>query len=234
LTTLDYSDKAPDYFSHARREIAPLLPARCNRILEVGCGTGATLRWLKALYPQSETVGIEYHPPNRVPLETNADSFYIGDAEIFSKDIGMFDLILFLDVLEHLRSPEDTLRRYVRLMKPGSTVIVSVPAVSYIGVSLPLLLRRRFTYADAGILDRTHTRLFVEDTAVALLNDADLVVDAGLLGGLHGRKARLINAISFGFFRHYLTKQYIVRGSRSPEAKQSAINWRIAKYLIRV
>lgn len=184
------------------------------------------MRWLKTRYPQAETVGIEYVARNREYLEANADQFHIGDAENFSEDIGTFDLLLFLDVLEHLRSPEDTLRRYVRLMRPGGCVIVSVPAVSYIGVSLPLLLRRRFTYTDAGVLDRTHTRLFVEDTTIALLNDADLLVDAGLLGGV-GRKLRLINAATLGLFRHYLTKQYIVRGVRGAGKRQARVNWRL-------
>ena len=43
----DYSDKTEEYFAAARKEIGPLLPARAESVLEVGCGTGATLRWLK-------------------------------------------------------------------------------------------------------------------------------------------------------------------------------------------
>ena len=230
MATPDYSDKATSYFNHSRQEIAPLLPKSCTRALEVGCGSGATLRWLKSLYPGSETVGIEYEASNRSALEINADSFHIGDAESFEEEVGTFDLILCLDVLEHLRSPEDALRRYVRLLRPGGIVIISVPAVSYIGVSLPLLLRRRFTYADAGILDRTHTRLFVEETTVKLANDVGLVVDAGLLGGIRGRKSRSINAMMLGMFRHYLTKQYIIRGIPSTGPQLSRIEWKVAKY----
>ncbi|NJN00477.1 MAG: hypothetical protein HC793_02210 [Aquincola sp.] len=44
---LDYGGKAADYFAHARREIEPLLPARAMRVLEIGCGDGSTLAWLK-------------------------------------------------------------------------------------------------------------------------------------------------------------------------------------------
>jgi hypothetical protein len=91
-------------------------------------------------------------------------------------------------------------------------------------------LRRQFTYSQSGILDRTHTRLFVEDTSVALLRDAGLAVDGGLLGGLHGRKARLFNSLTFGLFRHYLTKQYIVRGSAKTDQRETAINWDVAIY----
>jgi len=230
LTAPDYSSKTTSYFAHTRREIAPLLPPRRTRILEVGCGSGATLYWLKSLYPDSETVGIEYEPSNRVTLETCVDSYHIGDAETFSEEIGTFDLILCLDVLEHLRSPEDALRRYASLLRPGGAVIISVPAVSYIGVSLPLLMRRRFTYTNAGILDRTHTRLFVEETTVRLANDAGLIVDAGLLGGLSGPRTRAFNAVTLGLFRHYLTKQYIVRAIPVTGPQMQKVDWKIARY----
>lgn len=230
LVNPDYSGKATSYFTHIRQEISPLLPLGCERILEVGCGTGATLRWLKSHYPEAETVGIEFEASNRFALEEHTDHFHIGDAETFDKDIGTFDLILCLDVLEHLRSPEDALKRYVRLLRPNGIVIISVPAVSYIGVSLPLLLGRHFTYTDSGILDRTHTRLFVEETVVNLANDAGLSVDAGLLGGIRGPKSRTLNAVTLGLFRHYLTKQYIIRASHAVGARVSRVDWRIAEY----
>lgn len=42
-----YNVKTEDYFSHARREILPLLPNHASRALEVGCGTGHTLSLLE-------------------------------------------------------------------------------------------------------------------------------------------------------------------------------------------
>ncbi len=35
------------YFSQVRKEIIPLLPSQVNRVLEIGCGSGTTLKWLK-------------------------------------------------------------------------------------------------------------------------------------------------------------------------------------------
>ena len=66
-------------------------------------------------------------------------------------------------------------------------MIVSVPNVAHLSVSIPLLFRREFAYQDAGILDRTHLRFFVEDTAVKLLNDFKLVVERGLASGYIAR-----------------------------------------------
>lgn len=225
-----YSGKTEQYFGFARKEIHPLLPQKCERILEIGCGAGATLKWLKTVFPDSKTHGVEFFAPNAVHLERNADFFWIADVEVFDEEIGTFDLILFLDVLEHLNSPEAVLRKFASLLNPGGIVIVSVPAVSYIGVSLPLLLFRRFSYGDSGILDRTHKRLFVEETAVALLEGAGLAITGGLLGGLHGRKSRLLNALTLGLFRHYLTKQYILQGQRQAGRGSAGIDWKVATY----
>ena len=50
--TMDYRRKDEAYFTNTRRDIQGLLPARSSsngriRILELGCGDGATLHWLK-------------------------------------------------------------------------------------------------------------------------------------------------------------------------------------------
>ena len=95
---------------------------------------------------------------------------------------------------------------------------------------IPLLLKRRFNYQDAGIMDRTHLRFFVEDTAIKLLNDANLIVTAALISGLQGPKAKLLDLLSFGLLRHHLAKQYIMLGELSDrKIVQKKIDWIIAR-----
>ena len=43
------------YFRHERLEVKLLLPARARRILDIGCGEGTTLAWLKGHYPAAVT-----------------------------------------------------------------------------------------------------------------------------------------------------------------------------------
>ena len=65
------------------------------------------------------------------------------------------------------------------------------PNIAHLSVSIPLLLQRRFHYQDAGILDRTHLRFFVEDTAIKLLNNANFIITAALISGIQGPRGKI-------------------------------------------
>jgi len=218
------------YYQRVRREIRPLLPKTATHILDVGAGTGATLSWLKTIYPQAETTGVELNSALLPELKQSADLAIIGSIDECLSQLRTYDLILFLDVLEHVVDSIDTLRKVSKCLKPGGHVIVSVPNVAHFSVAVPLLFRRRFTYQDVGILDRTHLRFFVENTAIKLLNDANLNVTMGLISGLQGPRAKLLDRLTFGFLRHHLTKQYIMSGElRDHPVVQRSVPWRIAE-----
>lgn len=218
-----------DYYHLVRSEIEPLLPKAPTRILEVGASSGATLKWLKMLNPNIETTAVELNPALRDELKQNADVVIVGPIDEKVSDLKTYDLILLLDVLEHLPDSTATLRNLSNLLELGGHVIVSVPNIAHLSVSVPLLLQRRFNYQDAGILDRTHLRFFVEDTAIKLLNDANLTVTAGLISGLDGPRAKMLDLFSFGLLRHHLAKQYIMLGQLSDrKIEQTKIRWKIA------
>jgi SAM-dependent methyltransferase len=214
-----------DYFAHSRREIAPLLPPHAARILEIGCSSGATLAWLKTRWPEAQTVGIDGYEPIRAALAGNADTAIIQNLEAPLPQLGAFDLILALDILEHLTDPAAVLKALVSSLAPGGHVIVSVPNIGHISILADLLLHRRFQYQDAGILDRTHLRFFTERSAVGLMNEAGLIVRDGVVNGLSGGKTKLVNGLTLGLFRHYFAKQYIMLGTRADSA-QGSVNWR--------
>jgi 2-polyprenyl-3-methyl-5-hydroxy-6-metoxy-1,4-benzoquinol methylase len=219
-----------DYYHFVRQEIKPLLPSTCNRILEVGAGAGATLRWLKGRYPKAETTAVEINSALLGELKQNADIAIIGPIDETLSQLKSYDLILLLDVLEHLTDSTTTLRMLSKLLNPGGQVIVSVPNIAHLSVSVPLLLFRRFNYQDAGILDRTHLRFFVEDTAIKLLNDANLRVTSGLLSGIQGPRAKMLNSLSCGLLQHYLAKQYILCGQLDDgEIVQPKVRWELAQ-----
>ncbi|MPM14261.1 hypothetical protein SDC9_60623 [bioreactor metagenome] len=72
---------------------------------------------------------------------------------------GVFDYILYADVLEHLRDPKSVLIKMKRFLKPDGCVLLSVPNVAN-GDIIANLLCDQFTYTPLGLLDNTHVHLF--------------------------------------------------------------------------
>lgn len=71
----------------------------------------------------------------------------------------MFDVVLMLDVLEHMAAPQDFFGRVIPLLKPGGLALISVPNIAHWTMRLSLLFGF-FEYTNRGILDRTHLHFF--------------------------------------------------------------------------
>lgn len=214
----NYNAKPDTYFAHARKEIAPLLPrgegnaGQGARILEIGCGAGATLGWLRQSGVARETVGVEIVESAAAQARILADTVHCLDFEREDLPVGHgeFDTVLCLDVLEHMVDPWKAVDRLVSAyLKPGGTLVVSLPNIRHYSVVLPLLLQGRWRYQDEGLLDRTHLRFFTRETAVALLAhprlDSVRTVSPGF--GWSSRRG-VLNALTGGIFSGLLTFQY--------------------------
>lgn len=146
-----------------------------KRVLDVGCAGGHLARVLVA---QGCTVsGVEYDPAAAEEARPVLDRLVVGDLEqldlVAELGRGGFDVVVFGDVLEHLRDPLPVLRASRDLLAPGGYVVISLPNVAHGAVRLSLLLGR-FDYRPLGLLDRTHLRFFTRDNLTALLRDAGL------------------------------------------------------------
>ena len=86
-----------------------------------------------------------------------------------------FDVVVCADVLEHLAEPEKLLDRIRGWLKPGGTLLASIPNAANVSVRLALLAGR-FEYAERGILDRTHLRFYTRSTARRLLEGNGWIV----------------------------------------------------------
>jgi SAM-dependent methyltransferase len=206
-----------DYYTHVRSEILPLWPGQGLRVLEIGCGAGATLRFLKETGRCSVAKGVEYVPQQAALAREFVDEVVAGDVEQMTLPFapGSFDVLLCLDVLEHLRDPWSALDRLRALLQPGGCVIASLPNVRFIGVSGALLFAGRWNYTDFGTLDRTHLRFFVRETAVSLFQDRGFDVERVLCTGLEwpGRRA-LVHVLTLGLMRDLLASQFLIRAVR--------------------
>lgn len=207
-----YKDKADDYFAHARRGITPLLPRECARVLEIGCGSGATLGWLRQSRRASHTVGVEIAEAAAESATAHADVVHCLDFEHSDLPAGTggFDVILCLDVLEHMVDPWSVVDRLVRThLVSGGMLVVSLPNVRHHSVVLPLLFKGQWRYETAGLLDRTHLRFFTRGTALGLLAHPMLGPARLMAEGFDWPSPKAIfNSLTAGVFRELLTYQY--------------------------
>ncbi len=107
----------------ARREIFSWFagPGREARILDVGCGTGVFLSHLRAQgFERLEGVEIS---------EGLRQQFRDPSIRLFAElPDERYDKIFMLDVLEHIGDDRGMLRRIHRMLEPGGSYYVSVPA----------------------------------------------------------------------------------------------------------
>lgn len=205
------------YFGSPRHDIEPLLPAALGRVLEIGCGTGATLAWLRSAHGAAETVGVELNPALEAELRDNADVAVIGSGEDAGQ-LGMFDTILLLDVLEHMADPWSVVAQLADRLRPTGTIIASVPNIVHGSVLWMMLRHRHFGYQQQGILDRTHLRFFVRETIEQLMTSSGLHVDAvvSMLGPPERLLARIVGRLPGRTLEPFITYQYLVRARRQP------------------
>ncbi len=161
-----------NYYAHARMEIMPYLPSAPKRLLELGCAAGGTVAHIKTLHPNLWAAGAELHPESAEAARKHFDIVWTGTVEDtpWDKEIApaSLDVILCLDILEHLVDPWAQVKRLTPLLAPGGKLIISIPNVRNYKFVLKLLFKGDFHYKDAGILDRTHLRFFTQETGIEL------------------------------------------------------------------
>ncbi|MGH9465545.1 MAG: glycosyltransferase [Thermoanaerobaculia bacterium] len=215
LCSLRYRDLSPQryrdktwvpYSSHARA-LAKLRAWQVREVLDVGCGPGHVAR-------ECERQGAQVTAVDRVAPAVPVTRFFPCDLDAgpLPVDPFSFDAILLLDVLEHLADPE---RFLIELRTRGGAaaevatrprLLVTTPNVAFVAVRLNLLLGR-FNYAERGILDITHRRLFTRRALRTALEECGYHLEsfegigAPFEAVLSGRLGRLLGRIANGLAR---------------------------------
>jgi hypothetical protein len=151
---------------------------RPRTLLDIGSGPGHLMRACESL--GVDVTGVDV----RQPLAGTAGSFIRHDLERADLPVDAFayDLVLMLDVVEHLANPEQFLlglRHRSSALRPGQPapkLVISTPNVAFAAIRMNLLLGR-FNYAERGILDITHKRLFTWGSLLTTLRDCGYRVE---------------------------------------------------------
>lgn len=103
------------------------------RVLEVGCGTGATLRMLARRAGFSGTAcGVDQslrfiEAANRFAQAENIGdraTFQLGDAHSLDFPAATFDVVIAHTLISHVTEPAKVLGEMARVVRPGGTVVI--------------------------------------------------------------------------------------------------------------
>ncbi len=185
MTKIDHASRgflgeapAPDRYGHSFDQngasglICQMVPLK-SRVLDVGCGDGSLAEILQ-MRCSADIFGIEPDAARAAMARAHGIQVLTGFLdENLAKTIGLFDILLFADVLEHVPDPFALIQNALACLKPGGSLIVSVPNIAHWSVRT-MICFGRFDYEPFGIMDATHLRWFTKRSIVAFLNRAGL------------------------------------------------------------
>ena len=202
-----------------RGDVQRLVPASTRAILDVGCAAGALGRAIKVSRPWVKVQGIERDEELAARAECVLDNVVVVDLDCIGSlnrsGLGLFDCIIFADVLEHLKEPWAVVSFLVeRHLCASGVVVFSLPNISHV-YTFVSLLQLRWPYLERGIFDRTHLRMFAKKNIDELLDVNGLVLeslDRNLR--IHDRPKHWLNRFSrfvdVPLVREYFTYQFLV------------------------
>ncbi len=137
------------------------------RVLDVGCGAGSLGGIIKSY--GNYVAGVTISKEEAVIARHKLDKVFVFDVEkIKLPKLGAYDVIIFGDILEHLRDPWSVLAKFRQCLREGGRVIISVPNIATWNLRLGLLFGK-FHYTKTGLMDETHIRFFTSKTAKQLV-----------------------------------------------------------------
>ncbi len=170
------TDYVSKYDDNPRTELIDLITEPPQRVLEIGCGAGATGLALKQRFQAIEYVGVEPDEGAANIAKTRLDRVISSDIEKVQLDtFGLtdeyFDLIICADVLEHLYDPWKTLYNLRNNLVPDGRILASIPNIQHISI-VNSLLNGQWTYSKYGLLDATHIRFFTLSEITKMFSDS--------------------------------------------------------------
>lgn len=165
-----------------------------NSILEVGCGSGACLAQLRGIYPNASLAGTDISPSLKHFWEGYRDlNIHFSPTPIGEDSSVIYDLLLLLDVIEHVADPHIFLKE---LKGRAKYYVFHIPldlsAMSVVRESPLLYVRNKVG----------HIHYFTKGLALALLSEVGFeVIDVAYSGAAMTAPKRTWGARLLGLIR---------------------------------
>lgn len=175
-----------------------------GRMLDVGCGNGATIRAFGQVAPGWTKAGTEFDAKYRAEVESipNTEPLHVGPVE----DVpGSFDVITMVHVLEHIVDPIDVLKTLCGKLAPGGLLLIEVP--HHPANAFELLIADHRTHFTAESLTRALVAAGYEIVSVAedwipkelsvVARPASVVLSAASPGDVPAARQRIAGSLAW-------------------------------------
>jgi ubiquinone/menaquinone biosynthesis C-methylase UbiE len=155
----------------AERTLARLELARGERLLDVGCGTGALLREAASRRPEAALVGVDLSTPmlREAAARRTPATLVAADAARLPLPDACVDAVVSASSFHYWPDPLAGLREAARVLAPGGRIVLTDWCADFLSCRL----------ADRWLrlTRRTHHRLYGGDECAALLEAAGFRVE---------------------------------------------------------
>jgi trans-aconitate methyltransferase len=162
------------YSSNPRSEVLSLIDfSNVKSVIEFGCSDGATLLEVIKNFPQTKVHGFDLDKLSIAQAKSSgisAEKLDLNDLSqlnLIVTKVNESEVILLLDVLEHILNPESFLLFLRENTKAGTQLIISLPNVRN-WRTIFQLINNDWRYEDTGIFDKTHLRFYAKKSALRL------------------------------------------------------------------
>jgi len=111
-----------------------LLPTVSSLIMEIGCSSGFFIKDLIKYFPDAIVVGADVvkEPLNRLARDLPGIPLIRFDLLKCPLPDQSVDVLVMLNVLEHIEDDASALKNALKLLKPGGSLVIEVPAGPYL------------------------------------------------------------------------------------------------------
>jgi 2-polyprenyl-3-methyl-5-hydroxy-6-metoxy-1,4-benzoquinol methylase len=143
-------------------------------VLDVGCSSGNLGAYLKDHGIAPKVDGIDIDEDDVKLASKKLDHAIVANIEEDSASLstlGTYDVIVFADVLEHMKDASKVLVTMKSLLNPKGRIIFSIPNMAHLFIRLQLL-EGKFPYTRTGLLDKTHLHFYDEYEVRRIFSEA--------------------------------------------------------------
>jgi SAM-dependent methyltransferase len=161
---LDHLEQEHWWYQARRTIVATVIDSvtakKNSSIASIGCGNGTELAFLET---KGCVTGLDID--TQVVTHCRAKGFTVVQADLLNHALTeQFDIVVAMDIVEHIKDDQKAIRALYDLVKPGGSLIVTVPAFPFLWTELDELT------------DFPHHRLYTRVTLKKLLKKPGMTV----------------------------------------------------------